>query len=179
MSGRRETMGHPGFGPTGYQPDQPRQPQMSHTMPMSYLPDPRSAPPSGVGPTHPKSPWTAVLAGTTALFLVVSLVLAGFLVSTTGRLDKANRTIAERDSTISGNEKQLKALRDDLEAANEDLKRTEGENDDLADDKDTIAKCLKLLFEALDAAGRNDQATAQRKATELQVPCRTAQRLIS
>jgi outer membrane murein-binding lipoprotein Lpp len=148
---------------------------------MPQLPGgPPSAPPYGSGPAPVgKSPWPAVLAGTTALFLVVALVLGGFLISTNDKLDAANTTIAKRDATISDNEKKLKALRGDLDAAKDDLDRKEGENEDLADEKETISKCLSLLFEFLEAAGRDDDATAQTKLTELRVPCQNAQRLIN
>jgi len=148
------------------------------------MPQPASAPPAlpphGAGPVPAgKSPWPAVLAGTTALFLVVALVLGGFLISTNDKLDAANRTIAERDTTISDNEKKLKALRDDLKAAKDDLDRKQGENEDLADEKETISKCLSLLFEFLEAAGRQDDATAQTKLAQLRVPCQNAQRLLN
>jgi uncharacterized protein (DUF3084 family) len=150
-------------------------------MAMPQLPGgPQSTVPPAAGPTAGrKSPWPAVLAGTTALFLVVSLVLGGFLISTNDKLDAAHRTIANRDTTISDNEKKLKALREDLDAANDELDRKQGENEDLTDEKETIAKCLGLLFEFLEAAGRNDEATAQQKLTELRVPCQNAQRLIN
>jgi uncharacterized protein (DUF3084 family) len=149
-------------------------------MPMPHLPGgSQSGPPLTSPAPAGKSPWPAVLAGTTALFLVVSLVLGGFLISTNDKLDAANRTVATRDSTISDNEKKLKALREDLDTANDELERKQGENEDLTDEKETIAKCLSLLFEFLEAAGRNDEATAQQKLSALRVPCQNAQRLIS
>jgi outer membrane murein-binding lipoprotein Lpp len=171
----------PEFGPspTGI-PFGGTQPAISHTMPMPHLSGGQEpGPPPGVGlAAGRKSPWPAVLAGTTALFLVVSLVLGGFLISTNDKLDAANRTIDTRNATISDNEKKLKALREDLDTANDELERKQGENEDLADEKETIAKCLGLLVEFLEAAGRNDQATAQQKLAELQTPCQNAQRLI-
>src|SRR6266545_2901487 len=232
-------MGHPGYGPGGYQPDQPQQPQQppaqppsqpswgetqqqpsqpawgetqqqptqpvsggygggtptsgsgygapqqpgpefgppptsgaggyapgqaapSHTMPMPQMgdlygtgPTPPGAAPSSSG----RSPWVMILAGTTALFFLVAVVLGGFLINTNNNLDATQKKL---DRTVAA----------------DDMKDAEGDNKNLSDDKETISKCLKLLFEFIEAAGKNDKKTAERKLKELDAPCRDAQRLI-
>lgn len=167
----------PGFGAT--QPGGP-QPGGGHTMAMPHLGDPQppSGPPYAPAPSG-RSPWLYVLAGTTAVFFIIAVGLGAYSISLNGDLDKANKTIATRDDTISGNTKKIKDLADELKAAEDELDNKEDENAGLEDDKETISKCLKLLFEFLDAAGKKDNKTAQRKLKELQTPCNDANRLIN
>ena len=154
---------------------------------------PANDPGAGAAPPPTKKGrerWVPILAGATALLLVLSGVFAGLWYFQTSDLERKladrEKTIASHEDTIKDNKKEISELKEDLEKAQEDLasaqeelEATEGENEDLASEKEIISECLRLLIEFLDAAGRNDQATAEQKLAELQQPCEEAEQLIN
>lgn len=162
----------------------------SHTMPMPQMSQPDSAPPFGApppaGPPSPKKgPWVPVLAGTTALFLIISVVFLGLWISTGNDLDKANQTISKqkdtisaRDKTISDNKETIDDRDDKIKSLQGDLKKSKKNSKDLADEKATIAKCLRLVAAWIQASREGDEEKTKRAAKALQKPCEEADKVM-
>ena len=183
--------GQPPAGTPGY--GAPQAP--SHTMPMPALSQPQSSPPYGAPESAPpygapaapgkKGPWVPVLAGTTALFLVISIVFLGLWISTGNDLEAANATISDQKDTISDRDKTIadnKTAIDDkdkkISSLQDDLKRSKKSSKDLADEKETIAKCLRLVAAWIQANRSGDQERIAKAAKAAQKPCEEADRVM-
>jgi hypothetical protein len=165
-------------------------------MPMPALSQPQSSPPYGVpesappygAPTPPpgkKGPWVPVLAATTALFLVMSIVFLGLWITTGSDLDAANATIKDQKDTIGARDKTIKEKNDtitdkdkEIKSLQDNLKRSKKSSKDLADEKEIIAKCLRLVAAWIQASREGDEEKIRKAAKALQKPCEEAEKVM-
>jgi septal ring factor EnvC (AmiA/AmiB activator) len=109
------------------------------------------------------------------LFLLLAGVMTTMLVLKNGDY---NKTVAQRDVTISNQNTQIDRLKGDLQQTKDDLDKTrtdlggsQKQADELKRQKQVISNCITLLGEASDANRRGDTTTANAKLTEAKPVC--------
>jgi septal ring factor EnvC (AmiA/AmiB activator) len=134
---------------------------------------------AAVGPVGPprarRGAATVVLAVLMVLFLVLAGVTTTMLVLKNGDY---NRTVAQRDLTITNQNQQIDKVKGDLQQTKDDLDKTrtdlggsQKQADELKRQKQVISQCISLLGEASDANKRGDPTTANAKLTEAKPVC--------
>lgn len=148
---------------------------------------PMSAPPFGPAaqPAARRGVAVPLLASLLALFVLLTGVMTALFLARSSDYTKAKHTIAARNTTIRTDEAQLKQLKDDLQdkqdeldKAQQDLKGSQNQADELKHEKQVIANCLNLLGEATAASERGDKATAQAKVDQAKPVCDEAERYL-
>ena len=163
--------GPPASGPPGVMP------------PHSGPPGPPAAQKSGRGPIVP------ILAGATALLLVLGLVMTGLFIWKTGQQgdtqtkltasqQKYNKDVTDRDQKIDELQGKYDNAQKDLSATKQQLEGTKSQLNATSDEKAVIAQCLKLVFEYIQAVANQNRSQANTLLSALDAPCRRAQVLI-
>lgn len=127
--------------------------------------------PYGQPPAQRSSATVVLIITAVALFLLGGVMTGLFLVKNNELGDtkqELSGQVAERDKTISSNQERLTKLEADLKAVNDELTKNKADLADATKDRDALVPCMRRFNEALDAAGRNNEAaldTALRQAT--------------
>jgi uncharacterized protein YlxW (UPF0749 family) len=129
---------------------------------------------------------TITFAILTVVFFLATAVLTGLYVTKNSAYNQKANDLKARDTSITSLngqmddlKKQLKTAQDQLDSANQKQTGTQNQLDEVTKEKQVIGNCLTLLVEALDAAGRGDQATAKAKGDAAQAPCTEAQKYLN
>lgn len=183
-------------------------PQFGDTRPLPAGPPPGSAPPFAGGPqpgpggmpmripptpTKSKGPWIPLLAATTALFLVVSLVMSVLYFTKSGQqndtatklaasettVSERNNQIKDKDGKISALEAELKKTKSDLESTKQQLQGTQNKVGTLTEEKAIVSQCLKLVLQYIAAVADRDTAKASSLLNQLNRPCNQANAIIN
>jgi hypothetical protein len=169
----------------GYPPPMPPQQMPPPQAPTSGWPATASTPPYAVSgapvvtgvpygqpPPAQRSSTTMVLIITAvALFLLGGVMTGLFLVKNNELGDtkqELTSQVSDRDKTITSNQERLTKLEADRKAVNDELAKNKTSLADVTKDRDALVPCMRRFNEALDAAGRNNEAaldTALRQAT--------------
>jgi hypothetical protein len=146
-------------------------------VPGAYGPPPAPAAKRGVA--------VPILASLLALAVIAAGVFIGLYVDKSGKLTKSQKLAADRQTTLTSTnaeldktKKDLASKTDELTQAQQDLRGSKNDSDQAKKERDTIAKCLTLLTQALAAADSGDKATTQSKINEMKVPCDQAYTII-
>jgi hypothetical protein len=151
---------------------------------------PTSAPPGSAYPTGSyqggppparpsRGPWIPVLAGICALLLVVSLAVTGLLIAKSNDLSESRATAASQREQLREKDGKIATVEDERDKAKQDLDGSKDEVGSLTADKATIAQCLKLMFQMLEAAAAGNRAQVNALAKQLDAPCTRAEALVS
>jgi septal ring factor EnvC (AmiA/AmiB activator) len=149
------------------------------------------APADAAGPGRLRGAAIPLLAGTSALLLVVTVVLAALLVgsardlrstrtdlaATQQQADAQRQQLATKDRTIEGLRGDVTAAKDDLAATQQELTGTKNRLGDTEADKKVVSDCLKLILQFFDAAGKGDEATARSVLEQANQPCQAADKV--
>jgi outer membrane murein-binding lipoprotein Lpp len=181
-----------GFGGY-YDPNAQASAPPSSGMPYSGPPmavQPVSGPVAGapLGPSQPgqrKSPATAIFASLMVLFLLATAVLAVLYGTRTGDYNDEKKTVAARDTEITGLKADVEKLKADVkrvegerDTAKRDLGGAQGQADELKRQKQVISNCINLLVEAGQAESAGNAALAQQKNAEADKVCDEAFRYL-
>ncbi|GLH97282.1 hypothetical protein [Phytohabitans aurantiacus] len=176
-----------GYPPPQMPPPMPPPQQMPPPqVPTSGWPATASAPPYAVSgapavtsvpygqpqpPSQRSSTTTVLIITAVALFLLGGVMTGLFLVKNNELGDtkqELTSQVSERDKTITSNQEKLTKLEADLKAVTDELAKNKTSLADVTKDRDALVPCMRRFNEALDAAGRNNEAaldTALRQAT--------------
>ncbi|GAA0243875.1 hypothetical protein [Cryptosporangium japonicum] len=181
--------GVPNYGrpaSAGYGPAYATGPIPTGGYPTAPLPGAAEVGPSAVGrPPGGRNRLVAILGAATAVLLVVGLTMSGLYIAKNGeqndtqaKLTAAEKTIEERDSKVSTLEKDLTDTKTKLTNTEQQLDGTKDSLGTANSDKQIIAKCLKLVIQALDAIGKGDKAKTDSLIAQLDAPCTKAEKLL-
>ncbi|MFG1925744.1 hypothetical protein [Cryptosporangium sp. NPDC048952] len=154
--------------------------------PTAPLPGSTEVGPSAYGrPPGGRNRWVVILAAATAVLLVVGLTMTGLFIAKNGeqndtqaKLTAAEGTLKERDAKVATLEKDLTDTKTKLTNTEQQLSGTKDSLGTANADKQTIAQCLKLVIQALDAIGKKDKAKTDSLIAQLDAPCTKAEKLL-
>jgi hypothetical protein len=133
-------------------------------------------------PPQKRSLAVPILASLLALAVIAAGIFIGLYVDKSSKLSKSQTLASQRQSTIEATnaeldktKKDLQTRTDELTRAQQDLRGTTADNNENKRQRDVIAKCLKLTYEALAATNK---AAFDAKLAELKEPCDEANRLV-
>jgi hypothetical protein len=140
--------------------------------------------PTPAGPAKGKS--TLVLTLVAVLLFVIGGVMTGLFVAKSGELTKTEQRlsgqVADRDTKIDANAKEIDGLkrdlqtsRDSLDDVKQDLTGTQNDRDEQARQKKVIGTCLDLLTKALAA---DNKAAFDKVAKEADKACTEAEKYL-
>jgi hypothetical protein len=180
------TSGYPaqGYGGPVYPPSSGVPAQPFQTRP---IPTGAEVGPSALGPqARPGRNRTVILLSVAlAVLLVVGLTMSGLFISknteqnqTQDRLAASQADVSDRDGQIKKLQKTVTDETNKRTTAEQRLKGTESSLGSANSQKQTISQCLRLLLQALDAAGKGDKARTAALTKQLDAPCTKAQKLL-
>lgn len=136
------------------------------------------ATPAGPAPSAARGPWIPLLAGTTAFFLLLTMIMTGLFVATAAQQNETSRKLTSSRSTVSDQREQLEKVTQERDDAKEELAGSENKVGALTDEKEVISQCLTLMFQFIEAAAANNRSQATALADQLREPCNRAQAIV-
>lgn len=133
--------------------------------------------PYGQPPAQRSSMTMVLIITAVALFLLGGVMTGLFLVKNNELGDtkqELTSQVSERDKTITSNQEKLSKLEADLKAANDELTKSKESLADVTKDRDALVPCMRRFNEALDAAGRNNEAALDTALRQAATACEKA-----